>query len=201
MHHAGQPQVLNIGSATGDFGRDIDARQRFAHHLERHRILQLRFRLRLHMQHADRDQFAVAQPLSVGRNHRTVFSAQIFSRQTETPRGFREQKFTRLRGRVLNRGAAVLHGMAAGGVLFVGGQVRIGCDDFERFKSNVQLLSRDLLEGRLESLAEFGLAGEHRDAAVGIDANPGIQKRRLLQAAREARRRSRGGRALILREG
>ncbi len=62
MHHAGQPHVLHIGSAAGDLVRDIDARHRLAHHLERRGILQLRFRLRLHMQHVARHQFAVAEP-------------------------------------------------------------------------------------------------------------------------------------------
>ncbi len=90
--------------------------------------------------------------------------------------------------------------MAAGGVLFVGGQAGVGGNDSQRFESNIQLLSRDLLESSLESLAKFGLAGEHRDAAVGINTNPGIQERRLLQAAGKARRRSRGRSALILRE-
>jgi len=57
------------------------------------------------------------------------------------------------------------------------------------------------LEGSLETLTEFGLAGEHRYPAVGIDTNPGIQKRRLLEAAGKARGGSRGWRALTLGEG
>src|SRR5258705_8743896 len=90
--------------------------------------------------------------------------------------------------------------MAAVCVFLLGGQVRISRDDFQRFELNIQLLSRNLLEGSLESLAKFGLAGEHLDAAVGIDTNPGIQEGRLLQAAGKARRRSPGRSALILRE-
>jgi hypothetical protein len=35
----------------------------------------------------------------------------------------------------------------------------------------------------LDALAELGLAGENRDGPIGIDANPGIEKWRLLQAA------------------
>ena len=33
MHHAGQAHVLHIGRAAGDLGRNVDARQRLAHHL------------------------------------------------------------------------------------------------------------------------------------------------------------------------
>jgi hypothetical protein len=32
MHHIRQPQVLHISGAAGDFGRDIDARDRLSHH-------------------------------------------------------------------------------------------------------------------------------------------------------------------------
>src|SRR5258707_3497532 len=100
------------------------------------------------MQHAARDQFAVAKPLSVGRNRRAVFSTQSFCRQIEAPRGLGKKKFTRLRGGVLNRGTAVLHGMAAGGVLFVGGQAGVGGKDSQRFESKIPFLTPDLLKKR-----------------------------------------------------
>ena len=54
---------------------------------------------------------------------------------------------------------------------------------FRDSKGTSSFFGGDLLKGGLKTLAEFGLAGEHRDAAVGIDANPGIQERRALQAA------------------
>ncbi len=138
-------------------------------------ILQLRFRLRLHVQHVGRDQFAITEALAVRRDHRAVFGAQIFGRQIETPRGFRDQQLAHLRRRVLDRGAAVLHGMAAGGIAFIGGAAGIGGDDRQRLEGNVELFGGDLLEGGLETLAEFGLAGERGNAAVGVDANPGIE--------------------------
>jgi len=54
----------------------------------------------------------------------------------------------------------------------------------------------DLLSGGLETLTEFGLAGEYRNAAVGIDADPGVNERRALEAAGWTGRRSSNGRAL-----
>src|SRR6185436_9907464 len=53
---------------------------------------------------------------------------------------------------------------------------------------HIELLGSDLGERRHDALPEFDLAGEHRDAAVGIDAQPGIQRAVGLQAAREPRR-------------
>ena len=204
MHHARQPHVLHIGRAAGDLGRDIDARHRLAHHLEGRGILQFRTGLRLHMQHVAGNEVAITETLAIGRDHRAVFGAEIFDRQIATPRGFRHQKLADLRRRVLDRGAAVLHGLAAGRVALIGGAVRIGRDDLERRKGNVEFFGGDLLKRGLETLPQLGLAGEHRDAAIGIDADPGIQERRVLQAARKARRfrrRRGGGGSRILREG
>ena len=135
------------------------------------------------MQHVGRDEFAVSRAPAIRRDHRAVLGAQILGRQIETLRRLRDQKRAHLRRRVLDRGAAVLHRMAAGGVAFIRGQAGIGRDDLQRCKGNVEFFGRDLLERGLEALAEFGLAGEHGDAAVGIDPDPGIEKWRRRQAA------------------
>ena len=89
--------------------------------------------------------------------------------------------------------------MAAGGIAFVGGAARIGRDYFQRREGDIEFFRGDLLKGGLETLAEFGLAGERGDAAVGIDADPGIEIWRLCKAARRFRRGGRCG--LVLREG
>ena len=76
--------------------------------------------------------------------------------------------------------------MAAGSIAFIGGAAGIGGDDRQRCKGHVEFFGGDLLKRGLEALTEFGLAGEHGDAAVGVDANPGIEERRLVEAARQA---------------
>ena len=134
MHHARQPHVLHIGRAARDLGRNIDARHRLAHHRVGRRILQLRLRLRLDVQHAACHQIAIAETLAIGRNHGAVFGAEIFSRHIETPRRFRDQKFAGLRCRIQDRGAAVLHGMAAGRIALIGGAAGIGGDDLSDLK-------------------------------------------------------------------
>src|SRR5580704_6739320 len=89
--------------------------------------------------------------------------------------------------------------MAAGGVALIGGAARIGRNHLDGFEGNVEFLGRDLLEGGLKTLAEFDLAGEGRDAAVGVDADPGIQIGSRGKTAWRFRRRYRRGR-LILRK-
>ena len=152
------------------------------------------------MQHVVRDQIAIAEALSVRRDHGRIFGVEIFGRQIEPPRGFRHQQRAHLGCRMLDRSAAVLHRMAAGGVAFIGGAPCVGGDHLDGFKGNVELFGRDLLERRLEALAKFDLAGEGRDAAVGIDPDPGIEIGRRREAARRLLCR-RGGWSLILREG
>jgi hypothetical protein len=49
-------------------------------------------------------------------------------------------------------------------------------------EGNVELFRGDLQERRLYTLPQLGLAGEDRDAAIGVDANPGIEEGGLLQA-------------------
>ncbi len=78
--------------------------------------------------------------------------------------------------------------------------MRVGGDDLQRGKGNVKLLGRNLLKRRLEALAEFGLAGEYGNAAITVDPDPGIEIGRRFQTAGRARRGSRSGRVLLLRQ-
>jgi hypothetical protein len=82
-------------------------------------------------------------------------------------------------------GAAVLHRMAAGGISFIRALRRVGCYQADLRRLNVQLFSRHLDECRFDSLTEFGLAGEYGNVAGGIDADPGIQHRIVVEAARQ----------------
>ena len=91
-----------------------------------------------------------------------------------------------------------MHRVAACREAFIGGAGGVGGDDFQGLKGNVQLFRRDLLKGRLETLAEFGFAGERRDAAIGIYANPGIKKRCRCKTAWGLGRRGGRRRVLIL---
>ena len=79
--------------------------------------------------------------------------------------------------------------MAAGGVAFVGGAAGIGGDDLDRLEGNIELFGGDLQERGLDALAEFDLAGEDRDRAVGVDADPGVEIGRSCEAARRLWRR------------
>ena len=151
------------------------------------------------MQHIVPDEFAIRQTFAIRRDHRTVCCPQILDRQTKPPCCFRNQQFARLRRCILDRGAAVLHGVAACRIALVRGQARVRRRHLEGIKSNVQLLGRDLLKRCLEALTEFGLAREYLDTAVGVDADPRVEIGRCLQAARRGRCGSRGGRVLLLR--
>src|SRR5207247_1628634 len=105
----------------------------------------------------------------------SVCCPQILDRQTKPPCCFRNQKFARLRRRILDRGAAVLHGVAACRIALVRGQARVRRRHLEGFEGNIELLSRDLLKRRLEALTEFGLAREHLNTAIGVDADPRVE--------------------------
>ena len=98
-----------------------------------------------------------------------------------------DQDFARLRRGVADRRAAVLHRMTAGRVAFIGGQCRICGDEMDRLGRDDQLLGGELNERCLDALAELGFAGEDRDLAVRIDADPGIEHRRFFETSRQLR--------------
>jgi len=194
MHHVRQPQVLHEGRAADDFGRQIEARQVFADQPALGGRNQLGLRRRPHMQQRIADQFAVAEAAAVIGDDRAVFCGEAGGRHLQQRRGPADQQRTRLRRGIHDRGAAVLHRMAAGGVAFVRGQRRIGRDEADHARRDDQFLGRQLDEGGLQSLAQFGLAGEDGDVAAAADPDPGIEHRIFGKIARQSgpsrRRRS-----------
>ena len=53
---------------------------------------------------------------------------------------------------------------------------------------DAELVGGDLDQRGLDALAELGLAGEDGDAAIGVDANPAVEQRRLGEVAGQLRR-------------
>ena len=172
MHHAVEPQILHIGDGAGDLGRNIDARQRAADDGEGLRILELRTRLRLDVQNVVGDELAKRYATAVGRNNRAAFGFEVCGRDREPLRGKADEDLTRLGSGMPNRGAALGHGLAAGGEALVRSSSGIGRNERDRAGRNAELLGGELDQRRLDALAQLGFAGEHGQvAAVGIPAN------------------------------
>ena len=190
MHHAVGAEILHEGFAAGHLGRNIDAWNAPVQEFVLGGILQHRLRRRLHMQHFARHQIAIGEMPAVGRDDRAAIRRHLLGGDACALRRLRDQKPPHLRRGMHDRGAGILHGVAAGGVAFVGGARGVRRHDRQPGKIGIQLLGGDLQQRRLDALPELGLAGEHGDGAIGIDANPGIEKRRLLETARKWRRRS-----------
>ena len=88
------------------------------------------------------------------------------------------RQLARLRRRVADRRAAVLHRLAARGVALVRRARRVGGDQRDAGGVDDELLGGDLDERGLDALAELGLAREDRDASVCVDAHPRVEHRR-----------------------
>ena len=80
---------------------------------------------------------------------------------------------------------AVLHGRRIGRDSLIGRELGVGGDDLDGGWRHAKLIGRDLAQRGLEALAKLGLAGEHRDVAVGIDPDPGVEHRLLGEIARQ----------------
>ena len=141
-----------------------------------------------YVQRLSGDEFAISEGASVGRPHHAVLHAQLVCRDIEPRRRKFHQHDTHLRRRVLDGRAAVLHRLTARRVAFVRREAGVGRDELDPGWLDHEFLSRNLNECGLDALAELDLAGEHRDAAVCVDAYPRVEHRCIVQTARQRRR-------------
>ena len=185
VQHPRQSHVLHEGLPAGHLRRNVHPRHAGAQHREGSGCLELRTRPRHHVQQPRRDQRAIVQSPPVRCHHRPVVEPQLTHGHLENRSGFGQQDLAHLRRGEADRGATVLQGVAAGGIALVWRQRRVGGDQARTVETHRQLLGGDLQQGGLDALAKFRLPGEDRDVAVAVDADPRIQVRRLLQAARQ----------------
>src|ERR1700730_6323566 len=134
-------------------------------------------------QRLSRYELAIGQVATVLGNHAGVFGPQALRRYCKPFYRLRFEQLANLGSGMPDGGAAVLHGMAARRETLVGRTCGIRGHESRPCKGHVELIGRNLQQRRLEALSELGLASEHGDAAIGIDADPGIQKGSRLQAA------------------
>jgi len=185
--HARQPQVLDVGGAARDLGRDVHARQGAADHPVGRRVLQPSAGLGRHVQREAGRKVAVGQRTPVRRLDRAIFGLQLRWGQAEPAGGCLDQQAAHLGGGVQDRRPAVLHGMAAGGEALVGRASGVGGDQIQAGRRHVELLGGNLEQRGLETLPKLRLAGEHLDTAIRRDPDPRIEFGRFLQAARQRR--------------
>ena len=76
------------------------------------------------------------------------------------------RNLTHLSGSVEDSCAAVLHGVAAGGVTLVRRKRRVGGDEAQCVEFDVELFGGDLQKRGFDALTQFGFAGEHRYLTV-----------------------------------
>src|SRR5207249_5056010 len=84
------------------------------------------------------------------------------------------------------RGAALLHRKAPGGLTLVRSSCGVAVDHLDALEVHVQLVGGDLRQGGADTLAQLDLAGEDRHGAVGLDAQPGVEHAVRLEAARQS---------------
>ena len=183
VQHAGQPDILDVGRTPRHLGRNVHPRQRGADHRVGVRVLQPVGLRGLHVQRQPGGERAVAERPPVRRPHHAARRLELRVRHPELRRRCPDQQRPHLVGGMQDRGAAVLHRVAAGGEALVRRAAGIGGDQLDGARGQVEPLGRDLQQRRLQPLAQLGLAGEHRHMAVRRHPDPGIQLRRLLQAA------------------
>ncbi len=193
VQHPRQAHVLDVGGPARDLGRNVHTRQRRADHPVGRRVLETPVRPGRHVQRQAGGEVAIRRRVPVRRMDRAVRGLQALRRQAELAGGGAHQQLAHLGGSVHDRRPAVLHGVAAGGKTLVRRAAGVRGDQAQAVRCNVELLGGDLEQRRFQALAQFRLAGEHLDAAVPGDPDPGIKFRGFLQATRQWRRGGRGG--------
>ena len=134
------------------------------------------------------DELGIRHVAPVRRAYPAVLDHQAVGRHVETRRGHADQYLAHLRRRIHDRGAAVLHRIAARGVALVGRARCVSGDQPDACRADDELFRGELNERRLDALPELDLAGKDGDGSVRVDANPGVEQRRVLEASRKNRR-------------
>ena len=134
------------------------------------------------------DELGIRHLAPVRRANLPVLDHQALGRHVETRRRHAEQHLAHLRRRIHDRGAAVLHRIAARGVALVGRARCVGGNEPDARRADDELFRGELNERGLDALPELDLAGKDGDGSVRIDANPGVEHRRVLEASRKSRR-------------
>ena len=183
MHHTRQAQVLHVGAAAADLGRNVGTAQRLAGDRVRGTRAQRRLAVGAQVQLAAGQQFAVRNTPPARRLEHAVAQGQGVLGDLEALRRHPGQDEAHLGGGVAQRGAAVLHRVAAGRITFVRGARGVGGDQADAARVHLQFLGRHLQQGGLDALPQFGLAGEDGDGVVCLDADPGVEPGFLFQAA------------------
>jgi len=137
------------------------------------------------MQHAVRRELAIAEAAAVRRLDDAVGDREPLGRDAQALRRLVDEDGAHLRRREPHGRPAVFDRLAAGGETLVRRRARIARDHAHAREREAELLGGDLGKGGEHALAELDLAGHHRDRAVGIDAEPGVEHGVLGKAARQ----------------
>ena len=186
MHHVGQAQVVHVGGAARNLRRDIDARHGLAHVLAIGDSRdQFGLRRRANVEQLVLDQRSVGDAPAIARAHLARLGAQLPGGHAEPLGRLGNEDLAGLRRGVQDRGAAILHRVAARGVALVRGKRRVGGDELDGVHVHRELLGCDLQDRGLDALAKLGLAGEDGDAAIGADTQPRVEQRFLVERPRQ----------------
>ena len=185
VQHAGEADVLYERAPAGHLGRDVQPCHRLADDLvlcrRLWRDLGGRFALEVHLAR----EFAIADLAAVACADYAVTDAERIGGDAEFLGRQLKQDRAHLGAGQAQRGAAVLDRLAARGLALVRGAAGVAGHHGHPSERHVEFFRRDLGERGDDALAELDLAGEHRNGAVGIDAQPSIQHAVAAQAARQ----------------
>ena len=194
MNHALEPRVLHEGRAAGHLGGNVDARHGLAHDAVFRRIAEIGHGVGLHMQVKSGDKIAISELAPVGGDDSALGGVQVRRRDIQLAGGQCDKFLAGLCSGVQDGGAAVLHGVRAGGEALVGRGARVGGDQGDCPHVHSELFGGDLEQGGFCPLTKLALAGHDGDRAAGLDANPAVETGEILQAAGQGRALGFGGR-------
>ena len=127
------------------------------------------------MQHAFGRELAIAEAAAVRRLDHAIRGREPIGRDAQALRRLVDEDAARFGRREPHGRPAVFDRLAARREALVRRRPRIARDHAHAREREAELLGGDLGKGGQDALAELDLAGHHRDRAVGIDAEPGVE--------------------------
>src|SRR5262249_20515512 len=146
-------------------------------------------------------ELAVSQLAPIDRTDDAICDREPRSLDAKALRREIDEDRSHLGARKTQRHATVFDRLAAGCDALVWGFLGISGDHVQACQRQVEFLHGDLRERRHDALAEFHFASAHCDAAVGRNADPGIEHAVAVEAARQRGRLLGEGKLRSEREG
>ena len=178
MQHARQAEVMHVLPLARHLAGDIDAGNRLAHDAVIRRLLERRFRIDFELEALLADEIGVGDEARLVAFYPddAVLDDELVHLRAKAVRTSRNECVTRARCCAAQLSAALEDGEVGSGYPLVRCRPGVAHHHLDALEGDVQLVGCHLRECGSRASAQIHFAGEHGDAAIARDREPGVDR-------------------------